>query len=270
MVLSSPSTFPTDKGRGTTSRVYLRPKYNCAVDSDPVAKRVFAEYGSMLAAADSIRLPDRCIYESDEAVLQFQRGLKTRTAVIGEISVELQEPALLGLLAAPTDAAAAGRRITPLDGVIAGKRSFADTVRLWNSRFLPALNFWLRRGRITQDEANAARSATLNEQVKRVMDWESQGIYFSTDFSGSIFSSVAPPGTSQHLFLLAIDVVEYNDSAVVEALNRNGWFQTVVDDPPHFTYLGVPESHLPERGLRLVYQRGSAYWIPNLPPRDGK
>ncbi|HSU25723.1 MAG TPA: hypothetical protein VLI65_07065, partial [Pyrinomonadaceae bacterium] len=88
----------------------------------------------------------------------------------------------------------------------------------------------------------------------------------STNMSRSIFSSVAPPGTSQHLFLLAFDVAEYRDPNVVSILNRNGWYQTVLNDEPHFTFVGVAASELPRRGLKLVYQNGTAYWIPNLPP----
>jgi hypothetical protein len=50
-------------------------------------------------------------------------------------------------------------------------------------------------------------------------------------------------------------------------LNRNGWFQTIVDDPPHFTYLGVAETELPSRGLQLIWKGGYKYWIPHLSQR---
>jgi hypothetical protein len=40
----------------------------------------------------------------------------------------------------------------------------------------------------------------------------SEGMYFSLDFSKSILSSVAPPGASQHLALLAFDVKEHEDA----------------------------------------------------------
>lgn len=264
-VISEPRSL--ERSREESSKVvYLRPAYNCPVTSDAVANRIFAEYGSILAARGDVVLPDRCVFETDAEVSAFQQRVRIRGAAFGNAFIELQEAALAALLKAQSDAAREGRKLTPLDGAIAGRRSFADTVRLWNSRFYPALNHWTRRGRITADEAEEARGATLREQVRKVLDWEARGVFFSTDFSNSVMTSVAPPGTSQHLSLLAFDVAEYADPVVSAAMNRNGWFQTVPDDPPHFTYLGSSVSDLPKRELRLIYRGRYSYWIPNLPP----
>ena len=249
----------------SSAGAFLRVKYKCPTDIDPVAARVFSEYGSVLAASGIVR-PDRCIYEDEKDVAAMQIRVKPVSAEIRGTVIELQKPAMLALLKAQAEAAEINRRITPLDGAIAGKRTFSDTVRLWNSRFLPALDHWVRRGRISAEDAESCRAASFAEQVRKVIQWEEQKIYFNTSMSRSIFSSVAPPGTSQHLFLLAFDVAEYSDPSVVSILNRNGWFQTVTSDQPHFTYLGLPVSELPKRGLKSAYRNGTAYWIPNLPP----
>jgi len=45
---------------------------------------------------------------------------------------------------------------------------------------------------------------------------------------------------------------------------RHGWFQTVLQDLPHFTFLGVREKELRARGLRRVEECGQAFWIPNI------
>ncbi len=37
---------------------------------------------------------------------------------------------------------------------------------------------------------------------------------------------------------------------VREILAKHGWFQTVVSDQPHFTFLGVPENQLVEFGIK--------------------
>jgi hypothetical protein len=89
-------------------------------------------------------------------------------------------------------------------------------------------------------------------------------MYFAKDLSKSIIYSVAPPGTSQHLSMLALDITEHDDAAVREIMARNGWHQTVVSDLPHFTYLGVPESELPALGLKKVNDGGRSYWLPSI------
>ncbi|MGI9056026.1 MAG: hypothetical protein ACR2F2_09525 [Pyrinomonadaceae bacterium] len=76
--------------------------------------------------------------------------------------------------------------------------------------------------------------------------------------------SVAPPGTSQHLSLLAIDLNEYDNPAILQIMARNGWHQTVISDLPHFTFLGATESELPALGLKNVMSGGRFYWLPNI------
>lgn len=240
-------------------------KFNdlCPVDHDPIASRVFAEYGAMFVGEET-RFPPRCIFAEAKEVEQFHDQLKTKEFVLNGTIVQLQKPAADALISAINDAAAIGARITPLDGEIAGKRNFSDTLKIWKSRFLPALEHWVAIGKIDRSAAADAILLPLRDQISKVMEWESRGYYFSTGFSKSIFNSVAPPGTSQHLSLIAFDVVEASDPRVRTILNRHGWFQTIKTDEPHFTYLGVDENELPSRGLKRFVRNGHTFWIPNL------
>jgi hypothetical protein len=102
------------------------------------------------------------------------------------------------------------------------------------------------------------------EQVPAVLSLEEQGIFFAKDLSKSIIYSVAPPGASQHLSMLAFDVTEFNDPKVRKILANYGWFQTVVSDLPHFTYLGSVENELKNRGLKKFVFDGREFWLPEL------
>ena len=79
----------------------------------------------------------------------------------------------------------------------------------------------------------------------------------------AILKIVAPPGTSQHLWGLAIDL-RVSNAVQRKALNQNGWFQTVETDVPHWTYLGVPEEKLPDFGFSKKIVRGITYWLTPL------
>ena len=100
--------------------------------------------------------------------------------------------------------------------------------------------------------------------MPEILELEKKKIFFSKDLSKSIIYSVAPPGTSQHLAMLAFDAAEYKNEQVREILARHKWFQTVVSDLPHFTYLGVKEKELPDLGLKKVENCGQVFWIPNI------
>ena len=239
----------------------------CSIERNPLARRVFFEYGSVFVSTTEVRLPQTCIFEGPADVAEFQSHLKTKLAMFGNTAIELQSLAIEQLEKARADAANAGLTITPLDGSIAGRRTFNDTVRIWNSRFERALAYWSSKGKINADEAEAARAAPIKTQVEMVVAWEEKGYYFSTNFSKSIFHSVAPPGTSQHLMLLAFDVVEAGNPDVRKLMNKYGWFQTIRTDQPHFTFLGVAESELPERGLKSIIHQGNFYWVPDVDAR---
>lgn len=236
----------------------------CSIDSDPLAARVFREYGAVFATDNSVIMPPKCIFETEGDVAAYQKGLRAKSSIINGFTIELQDAAMNALLDAIEEAKGRGLRITPLDGSIAGRRNYADTVRIWNSRFLPALNYWLSRKKIKQADGEAAKRKSIPEQVRQVMDWESKGLYFSTGRNRTIFVSVAPPGTSQHLSMLAFDIEQSGNSVVRRILNKHGWFQTVANDDPHFTYLGLQETELPRHGLISVVKNGYKFWIPKV------
>jgi hypothetical protein len=137
-------------------------------------------------------------------------------------------------------------------------------VELWASRVEPALDHWLATGRITDDQAVSIRDLEPFEQVPVVFELEKEGIWFAKDLSKSIIYSVAPPGASQHLSMLAFDIAEFDDPAVRNILAKNGWYQTVVSDLPHFTYLGIDREELPDRGLKNIEYRDREFWVPDL------
>ena len=229
---------------------------------DAVARRLLAEYGAMFLATERVRVPDVCVFRSATEVDEFQRQAQPGTAVIGDASVELQPAALAALLAARAEAQAAGLDITPRDGAEAARRSYADTLRLWSSRVEPALAHWLAGGCITADDVAHVRALAPHEQTAAVLALEARGLYCSKDFAKSILYSVAAPGASQHLALVAFDVAEFTDAAVRAILARHGWFQTVRRDLPHFTFLGVREKQLPELGLSRFVEHGQTFWLP--------
>lgn len=236
----------------------------CPVEKNIVAERVFAEYGAVFVGADSVTFPAKCVFDSEAEVQIFQSGLGTKIANLNGITIELQSAAMDALVKARKEAEEKNLRIVPRGGTSAGKRSYADTARIWKSRFDPALIHWGKLGKIPAADADAARRMTTQNQVEQVIEWESRGYFFATDFSRTIFSSVAAPGTSQHLSGLALDVAQFASPAVRAILNKHGWYQTVANDTPHFTFLGLNEDELPERGLRLLELSGYRFWIPNI------
>ena len=232
-------------------------------EQDAVSRRILREYGAVFLAAAEVLPPPVCIFTSAEDVASFQAAANTLAADIGGATVELQPAAMRALLAAREEALALGLDITPRDGREAARRNYADTLRLWNSRLLPALAHWTRQGRLTAQDSERLRALPAREQIAAILDLERQGIFFSRDFSKSILYSVAAPGASQHLSLLAFDVNEYADEEVRRILSRHGWFRTVRGDSPHFTYLGLPESQLPAHGLRKISSGAGEFWVPN-------
>ena len=238
----------------------------CPVSTSLIARRVLESYGAMFVAKDSVNLPQSCVHKGEAQVLDFQKKAPRTPIDVRGVRIDLQSAAARALQQSIEEAAAAGLTISALDGPIAGGRSYGDTLMLWNSRVFPALSYWTRQGRLNSVDIEELAKLDLDKKVEKILEWESRGIYFSTDRSRSILTSTAPPGTSQHLSLIAFDVVECWDPQVRSILNRNGWFQTVIDDPGHFTYLGVPEAELPSRGLLAVAKGGYQYWIPNFSP----
>jgi hypothetical protein len=232
--------------------------------NDPVSRRVLEDYGAMFLAASSVMPPPVCIFQSEAEVSEFQRDATYTAAIIGGDQIELQPAAMSALMSAREEARGLGLNITPRGGAEAATRSYEDTFRLWNTRFLPALKYWNNRGRLSTEQVAALRKLPLSEQVRAVLELEKEGIFFSKDFSKSILYSIAAPGTSQHIAMLALDVDQFMNERVRRILARHGWFQTVKSDLPHFTYLGLEEADLPSKGLRAVVSGKQLFWIPNV------
>jgi hypothetical protein len=231
---------------------------------DTVAKRVLHDYGAMFVGHQDVLPPPVCVFTSEESVANFQRAAGWAAAKIGNDVVELQPAAMKAFLRARAVALAEGLNITPRDGAEAARRNYADTVRLWNSRFLPALDHWQGLGRLSAEQTERLRSLTITEQVSEVLELEREGIFFSRDLSKSVLYSIAAPGTSQHIAMLAFDVNEFLDARVRAILAEHGWFQTVLSDLPHFTFLGLKEGDLPSRGLKSLVVDSQKFWVPDV------
>jgi hypothetical protein len=237
---------------------------NVCPPADPVARRILEEYGAVFVADKKVKPPPVCVFTTEEQVTKFQEEAGFQTEYISYDNVELQPEALKHLLKAREEAQKQGLDITPRDGAEAGRRNYEDSVRLWNSRFEPALDYWLSQGRLTAEQVNRLRGLPLSQQIAEVLELEKAGIYFSKDLSKSILYSIAAPGTSQHIHMLAFDVNEFENPRIREILGKHGWFQTVLSDLPHFTFLGLKEKDLPKHGLRSVEVNGQVFWIPNV------
>lgn len=232
--------------------------------SSPVEVRLFNEYGAVFVTRATP--PPSVIFEDEAAVERFQSTLQTRRATLGEFEIELQREAMDALVRAASEVAGEGGSLTPRAND-SGRRSYSDTIGLWNRNVTRGLDYWLQLGRITSDQAHRIRDLNPVEQVAVILELEeSEQIYFGTFFDKSILYSVAAPGASQHLSMLAFDVAEFQSRSVEMALNRNGWFRSVAYDFPHFTYLGHDEDSLPALGLTRIMRAYNSceyfFWVP--------
>ena len=232
--------------------------------SDAVSRRVLEDYGAIFLADKKVLPPPVCVFTSDEQVVEFQERAGYTTEFIAYDNVELQPEAMKQLLKARAEAQEENLDITPRDGAEAARRSFDDSLQLWHTRFQPALDYWLAQGRLTEQQVARLKSLPVRDQIAEVLELEKSGIYFSKDLSKSILYSIAAPGTSQHIAMLAFDVNEFDNPRVREILAKHGWFQTVLSDLPHFTFLGLKEKDLPKHGLKQVEVDGQKFWIPNV------
>ena len=221
------------------------------------------EYGSVYVARGGSTPPNRIVFRDEADVAAFQAGLNAAVANIGGINVELQASAMDALTEARAEAQNNKLSISPR-GADSARRGYKQTVDLWASRVNPGFTHWVGRGRVTAAEAKHIKSLTPFGQVPEILSLERQGIYFAKSLDKSIIYSVAPPGTSQHLSMLALDVKEFDNARVRSILAKHGWYQTVTSDLPHFTYLGVAEKDLPSLGLKQVTNSGHIFWVPDI------
>src|SRR5919107_1837672 len=83
---------------------------------DALARRVLEEYGAMFLAAETVRVPPRCVFSGERQVEDFQRRATWRAEEFGEDVVELQPAAMSALLGARAEAEAEGLSVTPRGG----------------------------------------------------------------------------------------------------------------------------------------------------------
>lgn len=231
--------------------------------TDDVGRRLLMEYGAVFVARGGATPPLKVVFKNDDEVSQFQTSVQASREVIGGVTIELQSAAMTALKNATAEAAQSNLTITPR-GTDAGKRTYDDTVVLWASRVDPGLAHWTATGKIAAADAQRIKALSPYEQVSEIFKLESKGIFFSKDLQKSIIYSVAPPGASQHLSMLALDVAEFDNARVRAILAKHGWHQTVTSDLPHFTFLGVQEDELTKLGLRKVMNSERVFWVPDL------
>jgi hypothetical protein len=233
-------------------------------ESDAVSKRILHEYGAIFIADEKVIAPPVCMFTNTDEVNNFQAKTQIAGEQVGGAKIELQANAMKAYLEARAEAKTNGLDIKPKDGAEAARRGFDDTLRLWKSRVDPACEHWIAKGKLTREQADKLKSLPIKDQVREVLEYEKSGIYFNTFFNNSILYSVAAPGTSQHLSMLALDVEEFSDIKVRRIMANHGWFRTVQNDSPHFTFLGKKESELESLGLKKVENKDGEFWIPNV------
>ncbi|MBD2388699.1 D-alanyl-D-alanine carboxypeptidase family protein [Cylindrospermum sp. FACHB-282] len=178
-------------------------------------------YGAVFLNQElGVKLPQKVILATEQEAQEFQTTL-TMGQVDGTRDCYLQKSAADALNKART------LQIIPLKSGFSG-----DCTR----NFATNLNFW--------------RKYANNQVFERVQQGQET----------KILGTVAPPGTSQHLWGLAIDLRVSNQEQR-KALNQNGWFQTVENDLPHWTYIGWTEENLPKFGLKNKVVNGIIYWV---------
>lgn len=231
--------------------------------TDDVGKRILREYGAVFLSRGGTTPPKTVIFRDESEVSSFQSGVSKSSESIGGFTLELQSAAMTGLKNAVAEAKQSNLTISPR-GADSAKRTYNETVKLWKSRVEPGLKHWVSKGKLQQSEASRINGLSTYEQVSEILKLEAKGMYFSTGLDKSIVYSVAPPGTSQHISMLAFDCKEFGNAKVREILAKHGWFQTVVSDEPHFTFLGVKESELPSLGLKKQTNAGKPFWVPEI------
>ena len=235
--------------------------------ASPVEKRLFAEYGAIFVTKATA--PPTIIFANSQQVDAFQTSLQISKATIGEYEMELQTGAMAALLSASEELGRKGFTLTPR-AEDSARRSYEQTVSLWQRNVNRGLEHWQTEGLIDNERVALIQALEPVEQVAVILEIEEQEeIFFGTFFNRSILYSVAAPGASQHLAMLAFDVNEYRQEMVETLLNEHGWYRTVIHDLPHFTYLGHREEDLPQLGLKRVtldYEEFSLrFWVPDVP-----
>ena len=257
------SGLRSDAAAGQTGLFHKNLPKDFAMPRNDVERLLLREYGAVFVARGGATPPDRIVFENDAAVTAFQSSLSTSSETSGALTVTLQSAAMNALKSARAEAQAARLSIGPRSAD-SSRRDYKHTVDLWTSRVKPGLAHWVGKGKVTKAEAARISQLSPFDQVPEILKLEQRRIFFAERFEKSIIYSVAPPGASQHLSMLALDVKEFENAKVRAILARHGWFQTVTSDLPHFTFLGATEDELPGLGLKKVENSGRVFWVPDI------
>jgi hypothetical protein len=230
-----------------------------------VERRVMEDYGAMFLNSDlNADIYSRCIFKNTTAVEDFQKRIKFVQEEFGGRTIKLQSAAMNALLEAQKKA---GKKITPKGTNPAARKNDA-VLSSWNDAVMQGVIYWKKNAngkgqKLSEDKAAKLGLLTGDEQIKMVLELEKDGFWFHPEHNRSITVYTAIPNASQHLSLLALDIIEYSDQVIRTALAENGWFQTVFQDRPHFTYLGIKQANLEGLGLKKKQFEGRDFWIPN-------
>jgi hypothetical protein len=226
-------------------------------------RRLAAEYGAMFVARpDLVKPPPSLMFADAAAVARFQRNVRARRRVVGGTPITLQAAAMESLERVLAAARRGRLSITPRGGAPAATRTYAEAHAFWTRRVDRALRHWVQRGTMSRERADAIRAARGAEQVREVLAEEERGHHFAASLDKTILRSAAAPGASQHHAMLALDIQEHDRAPVRDLMAQHGWFQTVVSDLPHFTFLGRRADELPGLGLALVTSASRRFWVP--------
>jgi hypothetical protein len=234
------------------------------VPQDDLGKLILREYGSLLVAGNGAIPPWKLVFRDEADVAAFQASVETTSHNFSGTTIELQAVAMRALEEAAEDGKRAGLSITPR-GTRAGRRHYDLTAKLWSERVNAGMNHWVAAGKVSAAEARRIEALSPFDQVPEILRLEAKKLFFAKGLDKSILFSAAPPGASQHLSMLAVDIVQNADQHVRAVMAKHGWFQTVISDLPHFTYLGVTEGELPNLGLKSVRSENRTFWVPDLP-----
>ncbi len=226
---------------------------------------VMRNYGATFVARQGLKLPGQALFDKPSQVRAYQKSLPLKQAKMGAYRVVLQKDALDALVEARKEAEQVNLKISPV-GDIASLRTYEDTERIWRKYLEKGLGYWVGRKKMTAAEAAAILASPPRKQLNTVLALEQKGYYLHANRMHSLLNLAAPPGGSQHISGLALDVEEHKNPKVRAILNRHGFFQTVLHDTPHFIYLGRSEKELPELGLTAVTSDGRQFWVPDIPP----
>jgi len=263
----APETHASDLNDMSDGRYFDHLPKNFLMPTDEVGKLILREYGSLYVAREGVVPPRTTVFQNEEEVDKFQSSVSIAPGLLAGTRLELQKAAMTALMEAVAEAREQGLNIGPR-GTDSARRRYQQTVDLWASRVIPGMKHWVAAGKVTQKEANRVLALSAFEQVPEILALEKKGIYFAKTLDKSIIYSVAPPGTSQHLSMLALDVAEFDNPAIRKIMEDNFWYQTVTSDLPHFTFLGAKEEDLPKLGLKGVQNSGRTFWIPDINEKD--